>query len=59
MIAASNERATHELRWLDVGGIRPRLQQKFVLTVKSSDPKIATAEEVVWRDVPTVPKEKA
>lgn len=52
--SSSEDRPTLELRWLDVGGIRPVLQQKWEISVSSSDPKVAKASEYVWRTVPVV-----
>lgn len=54
--AFSTDTPTSEFRWLDVGGMKPILQQKWVLTTESTDKKIAPTREEVWRDVPTVRK---
>lgn len=56
--ASSADTPTHELRWLDVGGMKPILQQKWVLTTESTDKRVAPSREEVWRDVPTVQKKR-
>lgn len=58
LLSKSTETATPELRWLDVGGMRPVLQQKWHLSVESSDKKVAGSVEEVWRDVPAVQKKR-
>lgn len=63
----STETATPELRWLDVGGMKPVLQQKWVLETWTAPTKeeeriqkinLPASREELWRDVPTVEKKR-
>lgn len=67
LLSKSTETATAELRWLDVGGMRPVLQQKWVLEIHTASSRDETKrvlelptpqKEEVWRDVPTVQKKR-
>lgn len=58
LLSKSTETATPELRWLDVGGMRPVLQQKWILRVEAKSLDHLYGEEEVWRDVPTVQKKR-
>lgn len=67
LLSKSTETATPELRWLDVGGMRPILQQQWVREVWAEQTAeeqrlqklhLPSSRELFWRDVPTVQKKR-